>query len=415
VKKITVIGIGFKPLSNEEKLILERANIVLSFERTAEIFKEKYGELFETLKNKIKICKKLEELISGLKKEVASQRSCVVLADGDPLLFGIGKTLLRYFSKDVVEIFPDLSSLQVAGARLKKDWWSYAPFSLHGKREEFQNLLYFLMKHRKVAIFTDEKNSPKEIASFLLSKGIKSAHVWVCERLGFSGERLCYLPLEEVTKRDFSFPNIVFLELRCEIERCFGLSEGEFFHLRGMITKDEVRAVVLHKLEPSEGDVFWDVGAGSGSVSIEFARMVPSARIFAIEKNEDAFKTLRKNVETLRAWNVEPVFAEAPEVFDSLPNPSKVFIGGSGGKLKLIFQKLLSLQSLRILVASFVTLPTLSQIYGFLRESRCTEKFQVELLQLGISRVDLASIPCYFKPLNPVFILKLKQKEFESE
>jgi len=116
----------------------------------------------------------------------------------------------------------------------------------------------------------------------------------------------------------------------------FGLTEEEIAHSRGLITKDEVRAVTLHTLRLPSTGVLWDIGAGSGSISVAAARMHPDLTVFAVDQHPEAFANVKKNIRQFGCYNIIPIQGEATEVLNSLPDPDRVFVGGSGGKLPAI-------------------------------------------------------------------------------
>ena len=159
--KIYLIGIGFKPLEKKAQEILFNAPLILAFPGTLRIFK-KY-EIYSKVKEKIKVCRKIDELLKIL-NEIIEKINVVILASGDPLYFGIGQRILKIFGKEKVEIFPDLTCLQKAGALIKENWWEFFPLSFHGRNLEEDTLLNFLKIHKKLAILTDSKNNPSKIA-----------------------------------------------------------------------------------------------------------------------------------------------------------------------------------------------------------------------------------------------------------
>ncbi len=274
-----------------------------------------------------------------------STGDCVVLASGDPLFFGIGKRLLSIFGKERLQFYPALSAVQIACARLKIPWDDAQIISLHGRKGE--SACGLILSRPRSIIFTDGRNSPDAIAKNLLqalerigdTSISKDLEIHVAERLECPEERLLTMRLEEAAQTDFSPLNIMVVEIgrpALPHTRGIGLMEDEISHLRGLITKDEIRAVTLHKLRLSPGIVFWDVGAGSGSLSLEASRLYPDLTSFAVEMDEKLQKVIRENIRRLRLFNVVPVDGKAPEILETLPLPHRVFIGGSKGQLEPI-------------------------------------------------------------------------------
>ena len=266
----------------------------------------------------------------------------VVLASGDPFFFGIGRTLLQFFGPDRITILPALSSMQLAFSRFKIPWDDAGFLSLHGR--ETSNLAATVLTHDKVLLFTDRHSSPDRIAKSLLTEcgnGINSEYILhVAENLGMDDERLHTGTLAEIAEQTFTPLNVMIL-MRIKASPpstvpCFGLTENEIMHSRGLITKNEVRAASLHGLRLPRQGVLWDVGAGSGSVGLEAARLFPELQVFAVEKEEEQVKNIQKNRDHFQAWNLKLFKGSALEILKDLPSPDRVFIGGSSGQLRAI-------------------------------------------------------------------------------
>jgi precorrin-6Y C5,15-methyltransferase (decarboxylating) len=284
----------------------------------------------------------------------------VVLATGDPLFFGIGRTLLHFFSPERVEIYPALSSMQIAFSRFKIPWDDARFLSLHGRGHsssipgasdtepflacEASNLAAAILNYDKLFLFTDQRNSPDQIASSLLhdcGSGINADYVvHVAENLGMDTERLHTGPLTEIAECTFGPLNVMILVKRSPpgTVSCFGLSEEEIAHSRGLITKNEVRAASLHALRLPRHGVFWDVGAGSGAIGLEAARLFPELQVFAVEREDEQIQNIQSNREQFHTWNLQLRPGSAPDALAALPTPDRVFIGGSGGQLRAIIE-----------------------------------------------------------------------------
>ena len=171
--------------------------------------------------------------------------------------------------------------------------------------------------------------------------------------------------LEEIKNQNFVEPNLVLVTFEEEFSDnfvsaqniFFGLKESEIFHKRGMITKDEVRAVVIHKLRLPRKGVFWDIGAGSGAISVECALLNPKLKVYAIEKEPAACEIIKKNKEKFELFNLKIIKGSAPECLRELDEPDRVFIGGSGGKLKEILEFLDLLEYNHLVIQFYIILP----------------------------------------------------------
>ncbi|MBI5142555.1 MAG: precorrin-6y C5,15-methyltransferase (decarboxylating) subunit CbiE [Nitrospirae bacterium] len=266
----------------------------------------------------------------------------VVLASGDPLFFGIARRLIEEFGKHKVCVIPAVSSMQAAFARFRETWDDAAFISLHGRCMD--NIVELLERNSKSFILTDPANNPAAIASRIADESAAKFEIFVAERLGATDERLTAGRPDDIAQMSFAEPCVMIVKrldaADTESTRfpLFGLREDEIAHSRGLITKDEVRAAALHRLRLPERGVLWDIGAGSGSVSVEAARLSPRMEVFAIEKEPAEIANIRANIERFQASNIRLIEGEAPSALSALPHPDRVFIGGSGGQLAQIIE-----------------------------------------------------------------------------
>lgn len=448
VNKIYVIGIGYRPLDKRAREIITDSQVILASNRLFEIFKG-YEE-FEAVKEKIKVINNVDETIdfirvSLLKSSAPSAFSLqpiVLLASGDPMFFGIGRRAVREFGKDNVEILPDLSSIQMAFSKIKEPWDDAFLISLHGgpdpeKRRrlpyEIGDIPFLLQKHNKIAILTDKENNPAVIADVINSEITshregestslarnESIKIYVCERLGYADEKVTEGTPDKIAEMTFSEPNVVIAvrtveqqnnratqhhkETTALLHYCtttpFGLTENEIAHSKGLITKDEVRAVIIHKLRLPQKGIFWDIGAGSGSVSLEASRLYPELKVFAIEKNEDQINHIKENILRFNTPNIQLVKGEAPDALKSLPSPDRVFIGGSGGRLKEIMN-VIAMTSVKIAVINATTIETLNEALQYFEN----HGFDANIFEISVSRSKMIANKRHMRALNPIFII----------
>jgi precorrin-6Y C5,15-methyltransferase (decarboxylating) len=449
VNNIHVIGIGYKPFEKKSRRIILDADVILTSTRLYEVFKE-YEE-FATVQERVVVINKIDETMEFIRDNF-EKKAVVLLASGDPMFFGIGRKVLNEFGPDNIEMVPDLSSIQIAFSKIKEPWDDAFLMSLHGgpdpeKRRslpyELKDIPSLLEKHPKIAILTDKENNPSAIASFLNSSLLtpnSSLLMFVCERLGYPDEKITSGNPEEISDKTFSDPNVVIILMgnsslssfplignpssnkdsgqavmtETPAERSpardltisFGLTEGEIVHSQGLITKDEVRAVSIHKLRLPQKGVFWDIGAGSGSVSIEAARLHPGLKIYAIDRDKDQLVNIGKNKMTFGAANVAITSGEAPEILKDLPSPDRVFIGGSGGNLSGIVRRVKEKMCRGIIVINAVTLDTLNEAILLLENNG----FEPEVSQISVSRSKILAGQRQMTALNPVFVIKGERK-----
>lgn len=247
----------------------------------------------------------MDEFAARIRACAASGTVCV-LADGDPLLYGLGASLLRHFAAHELSFHPNLSAMQTACSRFGLPWHDCDIVSLHG-RSDLAPLLSALTHGRLAALYTDRRHSPDAIAKLLRERGVRGWRMHVAESLCLAQERLTTLTLAEAAQRQWRTPNLVLLErtqappLTLEL----GLEESALAHVDGLMTKQPVRAVALSLLRLTPEAVLWDLGAGSGAVSLEAARLLGKGRVVAVERHPDRARQIRENVARTGAWLVE--------------------------------------------------------------------------------------------------------------
>lgn len=414
MNKIHVIGIGFKPLEKDASSAVLQSDAVLVNSRLLEVFKG-YKE-YESVRDKILVHGSVYETLDYIGDNYKEEKLSL-LAAGDPMFFGIGRLVIERLGQEDVVVCPDLSSMQIAFSRVKETSNNALLISLHGgpdpkKRRQMEydisELPGLISAHGKVGILTDKVNSPEIIA-----ETIKSAHpdctFYVCEKLGYQDEQIIKGTPEEISKGSFEHPNVVIIVQRLHTVGAihelplpmFGLKEDEIQHSKGLITKDEVRAVTIHNMRlPREG-VLWDIGAGSGSVSIEAALLCPSLKVFAIEKNDEQIKYITRNKNSFKTSNVEIIQGAAPHVLDDLPVPDRIFIGGSAGKLNAIVSAASKKMTSGIIVINAATIETLNDAVKGLGENG----FTVNISEVSVSRSKTIGNKRHMSALNPVFIV----------
>ena len=423
MSKVYVIGIGYRPVDKGTRELILSSDFILASSRLLDVFK-RYDE-FESVREKIKDINNVDETIAFIGTELSGQQPVVItlLASGDPMFCGIGRRAIMEFGRDRITIIPDLSSIQLAFSKIKMAWDDALLISLHGgpdpkKRRrlpyELNDIPLLLRRHDKIGILTDRENNPSAIARAILEAGAINPHyckgikIFVCERLGYPDEKITEGTPEDIAGISFSDPNVV-IALNTENSLqpdpdIFGLSEKEILHSRGLITKDEIRAVALHKLRLPARGVLWDVGAGSGSISIEAAGLCPGLEIYAIEKDPEQIENIRKNKAAFCRANIKIIEGEAPDVLTALPSPDRVFIGGSSGALGKIIE-LVARTGAGIIVINAATIETLNKATEELDKAG----FDVDVAQVSVSRTKNAGVGNYLSALNPIFIIKGKR------
>ncbi len=403
VKKIYLFGIGYKPLSYKEKDLLIKISKIFCFEKTFNLLNTSplYSSLKDSIKSSIRVIKKVEEIFSILEKE---EEEVAILTSGDPLFFGIGEKLLKHFPSEKIEIYPDLTTPQILASRLKIPFYKLKVLSFHGRSFHREIFINEILRNPYLFVYTDSKNSPTLLSKVLKEEGFTFCKIYVAERLGTKEEKIIEGFPEEFSQFLFLEPNSIIVEnLRWGEETIFGIKNGEISHKGGMITKDEIRAIIIHKLEPPLKGIIWDIGAGSGSISLELAKLSSSLEIYAIEKKPDLVTLIKENLKKFYLPNVKVIEGVAPEVLKELPEPNRVFVGGSSGRLKDLIVFLENLKKLKIIVFSFVSLENLYLALDFYQK----KSYSIDLSQIQINKMKPLSSYSFLTPENPIFILKI--------
>lgn len=275
----------------------------------------------------------IEADVTGVLDAVAKEDGDVcVLASGDPGFFGIVRPLAVRFSADVLDVHPAPSSISLAFARAGVNWDDATVVSAHGR--PLSSAAQAAAQHPKCAVLVSPDSPPEALGKELLQLGDVRQNVLVCSRLGLSDESVTEVDLPGLAAGTWDPLSVVllFAGAATGVQKSLSwgvLSHEHFEHRAGMITKPEVRAVALSKLELPDGGVLWDVGAGSGSVAIECARAAPHLDVYAIERNVEDVRRIEANAESLRA-KLNVVHGPAPAALADLPDPDRVFVGGGG-------------------------------------------------------------------------------------
>lgn len=401
MSKIILVGIDHNGLTPEKGARLKSCQALFSSQR--------FRNLLEGWSIPILPITPLPEALVNMQGFIEGSATIGILASGDPLFFGIAQTLIQRFGTDLLELHPALSSMQLAFARLKIPWQDATFFSLHG-RDQLPPGAFF---HHKIFIFTDRRNTPNAVAQGLLrhcqqrcrNTDIHSYELCVLENIGQADEKISRGSASEIASQQFGSLNVLII-LRHTLPAAeftnFGLGEEMIQHSRGLITKDEVRAVVLHKLQLPATGVFWDIGAGSGSISVEAARLNPTLKIFSVERNANEHTHILANQERYGLANMSLVKGQAPEALSTLPPPHRVFIGGSGGNLPAIVQHISQvLDPKGRIVITAVTDTTRS----LAPELLSAHGFQVSITDIQVHRRTYPATSTDSQKLNPITII----------
>jgi precorrin-6Y C5,15-methyltransferase (decarboxylating) len=408
-RAVTVVGVGddgCRGLTSRAMSAIAAAEVLVGGARQLEFFPEFKGERI-VLKGSVSAV--LDRIA-----EIADERNVTVLASGDPLFFGVGSLVVRKLGREHVEVIPQPSSMAWAFSAAGLKWDDAAFFSLHGRPRE--GLLTRLKRVAKAAILTDDENSPARLAAHLLEHGETAWEAWVCENLGGPDERVRSFTVANLACCTDIGPLNVLLLVRSDSTfrpppMIPFLHEDVFakrMPKKGLITKREVRLLSLSAMSIRPDSVIWDIGAGSGSVSIEAALLAPEGRVYAVEVDAEGVSICRENLRVHAVDNVRVVHGLAPEALADLEPPDAVFIGGSKGSMTEIIDIAMDrLHRGGRLVVNAVTLENAGEAYQALRRRDLVP--EVTLLQ--VSRAEPLARYLRYEALNPIQIFAVTKPE----
>ena len=305
----------------------------------------------------------------------------VILATGDPMNFGVARKILTFIPKSEINIITHLSAFSLVAAHMG---WSLPDcdcFTIHGRPAA--NVEAFIQPDAKLLILTEDQTSVAEVCRRLMGRGFESSQVTVLENLNGPNERLTSFAANKVPSIEWSPLNT--LAVHCHASphakiwsRLSGLPEDAFQH-DGKITKREIRAATLAALAPAPDQILWDVGAGSGSIAIEWMRSTRGCEAYAIEQLDDRRAMIAVNADALGTPRLKIIAGNAPDAYKHLPAPHAVFIGGginTVGTFELAWQ---NLRPAGRLVANVVTIEGEMHLYDL------QEKHGGELVRMDVS------------------------------
>lgn len=351
---------------------------------------------------------------------------CVVLATGDPLCHGIAAYLLSRLCVESFDILPNVSTLQLACARLSLPWQEIKICSVHtkdagewtegsGAEHGLYALRRAITQHDRLAILTSPDNTPDRIARLLIAANLhEQFQMAVAANLETDDEEITRdVAITEMAVRKFSDPNVVLLWRVTPVAKpvLLGLSDDRFqqrYPEKGLITKREVRAVSLARMQLRVDSIVWDIGAGSGSVGVEAAQLCPQGHVYAIEKNAGDCENALANRSTFCLHNYSLLNAKAPEGLENWPDPDAVFVGGSGGELAALITLILQrLKSGGWLVMNFVTFENIAMAIETLKASDA--EWDVTQMQCSRSKpiLDMQRLAAE----NPVWIVSAQKTD----
>lgn len=390
--RITLIGLGLGTpgtISAEGLAALREADLIAGAQRLLESLPAGCTGNRRAAVKPLELCRALEG---------GWQAPCVVYS-GDTGFYSGARSLeplLREGGHEV-RILPGISSVQYLAAKLLRPWQGWRLVSAHGAACD----PVAAVRGQAAFFLTGGVQGPAALCRELARAGLGGLQAVVGERLSYPEERILYGTAEEFAGREFDPLNVLLVEA-APVKReaaAQGIADGAFLRGRAPMTKQEVRAAALAKLAVGPEDTLWDVGAGTGSVSVEMALLAKKGRVFAVERDPEACGLIEENRERFGAYGLQVVPGEAPGALAGLPAPDAVFIGGSGGALEGILQAVGEKNPQARVCVTAVTVETLSAALGALegmgKSTRVTQLAVSRSRQAGRAHMLLAENPVY--------------------
>ena len=421
-KRVTIAGIG--PGSREYVIpevqeIIEKSDVLMGGRRNLELFRY-------LNKEEVVIGSRLETVTDFIRAH-AGKKNMVVLASGDPGIYSISQYLKRQLPEVPLKVLPGISSLQVLCARVNTNWDDVFCTSLHGR--DPVPVAPIVRRHPKTAFFTGGNASPEGVCRELVNSGMKELTVTVGEKLSYPDERIITGTPETIAEMTFESLSVMLVERKDSPDSqreeeadvpgpqawqvtAPGIPDHAFLRGEVPMTKEEVRAVAVSKLRLRKDSVVYDIGAGTGSVSVECGLLVPEGHVYAIERNREAAGLIRQNQEKFELRNLTLIEGLAPEAMVGLPMPDRVFIGGTGGSMTKLLHLIASWEHPCRVVINAVVLETVSEAMEGLQKSGFEN---LEVVCVAVSKGRAVGKRHMMQALNPVYVISADHRPVAQE
>ena len=405
--KLVIIGIGddgLSGLTESSRRVLAESDLILGASATLRLLEDLPAR-------KVTLEADMPAALRQVREALKARRP-VLVSGGDPLFYGVARYLCDRLGKDQFEVVPHVSSMQLAFARVKESWEDAFLTSLVGR--PLEAIVDRIRTAEKVGLFSSDEHTPDRLAQALLDRGIDYFRAYVCENLGSPDERVTQAELAELSTMRFDPLNVMILIRkpnrpdragRSGRYRLFGNPDDAFAQSlpkRGLITQSEVRSMALAQLDIRPTSVVWDIGAGSGSVSIEAAQLAHEGVVYAIEPEPADLALIQANAEAFGVPNVRPVADRAPEVLATLPEPDAIFVGGTGRQVAPVLSSAYArLAPGGRMAVNVATVDGLATAHETLKKLAGSVALWNIVIARGIEQMDRVR----FEAINPTFLL----------
>jgi precorrin-6Y C5,15-methyltransferase (decarboxylating) len=353
MKTVYLVGVGMgnpQTLTQEGKAAICASGLLIGAKRLLEPFRDLPVQLEEQF-----LPDAIAQIISAFPGETVS-----VLLSGDPGFYSGAARLYQTLTDCKIVTIPGISSLNYFCARLQTTWQDVKLVSAHGREH---NGVGEIQSHAKTFLLTGGTCRVEQICQQLTQRGLGELTVYVGERLSYPDERILTGTAEEWSHETFADLSVMLVENPNPIPQTpitVGISDDRFVRGNVPMTKESVRTAAVSKLNLEPHHTVWDVGAGTGSVSVACALAARKGTVYAIEKNPQGINLLEQNKKAFGVTNLQIVPGTAPDVLAELPAPDRVFIGGSSGRIREIFAAIRTKNPAARIVVTAATLESLT-------------------------------------------------------
>ncbi|MCI7812544.1 MAG: precorrin-6A reductase [Lachnospiraceae bacterium] len=351
-------------------------------------------------------CEYRAEEIAKYIEDHPEYENVAILLSGDVGFYSGAKKLLSLLGEEEIDTYPGISSVVAFCARMQTAWDDVKLMSLHGRG---QNVIHALREYGKVFALIGTKQGVSELCRKLNDYGMGDTKVSVGESLSYPTERIVRAKAADLIDAEFETLTVVLLERKKEdVVVTHGISDEEFVRDKVPMTKEEIRSISLSKLRLKKDSVVYDIGAGTGSVSIEMALQASEGMVYAIEKKKEAVDLILENKRKFAADNLEVIEGMAPGALRELPVPTHAFIGGSSGNMREILGLLLEKNREIRIVVNAIAVETVAETLECLKELPFCDE---EIVQVSVGRSKKVASYHMMMGLNPVFIFSFSGGE----
>lgn len=401
--RVNIVGIGpGNPdlLTGEARQAIAASNILLGDKRMLSAFADSSKTVYDTIKT--------SAIAEVAAKADPAKDVLAVLVSGDVGFFSLAKTISGKLPDCECVRYCGISSLVYFASKLQLSWDDAKIVSMHGRD---QNLVAAVAQNKKVFSLTGGEHSPQALCKQLCEHGLGQVLVYVGENLSYPEEKITQGTAEEISA--LSFPSLSVMMLLNDEANCFeptvhGLADDLFMRSNVPMTKQEVRSVSMSKLMPKATDVIYDIGAGTGSCSVELALIAKQGKVWAFERNPVAVELLGKNKELFGLTNLDVIAGEALENIKAMPAPDCVFVGGSGGDLCEMLDVIYAKNSKCRIVINAITVETLAQVAAYYKEH---PDYSLEIVNVFVARSKKLGSYNLMMAQNPVYVMTALKKE----